>query len=194
MQKLFILVLFCSFTTLLHAQQRKNEVSVSWMPVDPPEQSRGFQITYFRHLRSWYHLGGSIFHFATLGNIAGSSFYTDKYHGITFINKFTTSERFRIGAYFNCGIAVFRANSVQLRTSFPVRPITTTLTTFRFEDKYFVGGNLFSGGVYVKPHKRFKIGAAINLFLNWIEIDQNSTELEPYFETGCFDFNVAWQF
>jgi hypothetical protein len=198
MKKLYTLLLFCSFSALLHAQQRKHEIGVSWLPVDPTDQSNGFQVSYFRHLRPWYHVGASAFHFGISESYSyndfngyGSYYYDDKYSGVTLTNRFITNERYRVGAYFNLGLAMYRVSYIsESSNNFPPTPPSFS----RFEDKYSVVGNVFGGGVYVKPHRRFKIGAGINLFLNWIESSQTSTYIEPFWEAGCFDFNVAWQF
>jgi hypothetical protein len=200
MKKTYTILLLCCFSALLHAQQRKHEIGISWIPVDPTLQPNGFQITYFRHLRPWYHLGVNVFQFGnsdfySYGNgIYGtySSYYADEYSGIALTNRLTTAERYRLGAYFNVGLAIYKAKLVY--EDIFTDPTMTIPSIRRSEDKYLAVGNIFSGGIYVKPHQRLKISAGVNLFLNWIEIDQTSTYIEPFFETGCFDFNVAWQF
>jgi hypothetical protein len=197
MKKLYTILLLCGFSLGIHAQQHKHEIGLSWLPVNPNGQPNGFQVSYFRHLRPWYHVGASAFHFGTSEsytynfNGTGSYYYADTYRGITLTNRFVTAERYRIGAYFNLGLAMYRSSYVsESSNNFPPTPPSFS----RFQAKYSVLGNVFGGGVYVKPHQRLKISAGINLFLSWIESDQTGTEVEPYWETGCFDFNVAWQF
>jgi hypothetical protein len=196
MKKLIITALACcSLWATVTAQQYKNELSVSWLPVTfDGESVVGLQASYFRQLRPWYHVGVSVFRFGSEYSYSydsGSGSYGDYFYGLNLMHRFSTSERGVVGAVSQIGLSFYTNRYFSENIRFvPGIPVSRS----RFESRDKVGGNIFNVGVFVKPTKRLKLTAGMNIYTSWVLIDTTTTYFEFTGMAGCFDLGAAWRF
>jgi hypothetical protein len=185
---IFACLLGCCVSGTAVAQERKNEIAVSWLPHTLAAPISGAQLSYFRYIYSWYHVGIVAFDWSLRKSYSdGTIAYKDREQmkSINFVTRFATPDRFWVGAYSQIGVSLARRR-------YSVDIDGARIPISRLNERWI--GGLWGAGLFVNISSGIKVGAGVNIQTSFKIINQPGSPFRPQPQSGNFDLTLGFKF